>query len=116
MQVLAAPAVVERVCEAPRRDGDVTWVSANVVPSSRAAISGAAGNRGAILRCLSNADRVREKPPDAAGEGALDAADGFALGLAFGDAAGDVAAVAGSHRCLVIAEAVRDQPLVGFQK
>ena len=33
-----------------------------------------------------------EESPDAPGEEALDAADGFAFGLAFGDSAGDVGA------------------------
>ena len=36
-----------------------------------------------------------EESPDAAGEEAFDAADGFSVGLAFGDAAGDVGAGGG---------------------
>src|SRR4051794_33039223 len=44
-----------------------------------------------MLLCLSSADGwVLEEAPDATGDEAFDAADGFAFGLALGDAAGDV--------------------------
>jgi hypothetical protein len=49
-----------------------------------------------MLLCLSSGDwRVLEESPDAPGEEALDAADGFAFGLALSDSAGDVGAGGG---------------------
>src|SRR4051794_1476895 len=55
------------------------------------------GRKGqAMLLCSSRGDwRGFEESPDPAGEEALDAADGFAVGLAFGDAASDVGACCG---------------------